>query len=120
MLKFPDNIIVPICIVCHTPCPDGYCPKCEPKGTKIVKHQKICEKLNSLYAVKNAAYGDAFGKTFELLGVISALTRMYDKINRLISLSKGAKENNESFKDSLMDLANYAIMTLIELEKNDS
>jgi len=83
---------------------------------KVEKHTEICNRLKKLYTVKNTAYGDAFGRTFVELGIISALTRMYDKINRLISLSKGAKENDESFKDSLMDLANYAIMTLIELE----
>ena len=43
--------------------------------------------------------------------------RLEDKLNRLKSLnfSKSAKVN-ESIEDTLMDLANYAIMTLIELE----
>lgn len=85
---------------------------------KIEKHAGICRKLTELYKTKNTAYGDSFGKTYEDLGLISALTRMYDKMNRLIALSKGAKENDESIKDTLMDLANYSIMTLIEIERD--
>jgi hypothetical protein len=51
----------------------------------------LCEELNKVYQAKNIAYGDSFGKTFQELGVISAVTRMYDKFNRIKALSTGLK-----------------------------
>lgn len=88
---------------------------------KYIRHKEICEVLNKTYEAKNTAYGDAFGKTFNELGIISALTRMTDKFNRIKALALGAKNNvaDEGIKDTLMDLANYCIMTLIEMEGED-
>lgn len=86
--------------------------------TKYEKHLKICEKLNEIYVNKNHDYGDSFGETFRKLGIISAVTRITDKTNRLQSLCrKQQKVNDESIRDTLMDLANYAIMTIIELDE---
>ena len=86
--------------------------------TKYEKHLKICEKLNEIYVNKNHDYGDSFGETFRKLGIISAVTRITDKTNRLQSLcKKEQKVNDESIRDTLMDLANYAIMTIIELDE---
>ena len=85
--------------------------------TKIQKHRFICEQLNSIYVDKNSDYGDSFGDTFNKLGMVSAVTRITDKTNRLQSLCVNQqKVKDESIKDTLMDLANYAIMTLIEME----
>ncbi|WP_416389590.1 nucleotide modification associated domain-containing protein [Peptoanaerobacter stomatis] len=51
--------------------------------------------------------------------MISAVTRISDKTNRLQSLCVNKQQvKDESIKDTLMDLANYAIMTLIELEED--
>ncbi|HUM43278.1 MAG TPA: DUF1599 domain-containing protein [Fervidobacterium sp.] len=86
--------------------------------TKYEKHLKICEKLNEIYVNKNHDYGDSFGETFRKLGIISAVTRITDKTNRLQSLcKKEQKVNDESIRDTLMDLANYAIMTIIEFDE---
>lgn len=85
---------------------------------KAEKHEKICQKLNEIYKAKNHDYGDSFGDTFNKLGIISAVTRITDKVGRLQTLSTKKQEvKDESIKDTLMDLANYSIMTLIELEK---
>ena len=76
--------------------------------------------MSELYSKKNHDYGDAFGQTFAELGVISAVTRISDKTNRLKSLAtKDQRVNDEKIEDTLMDLANYAVMTLIELKDND-
>ena len=86
--------------------------------TKYEKHIKICEELNEIYVNKNNDYGDSFGETFRKLGIISAVTRITDKTNRLQSLCRNQqKVNDESIRDTLMDLANYAIMTIIELDE---
>lgn len=85
---------------------------------KLEMHQEICSELSEIYRKKNAAYGDSFGKTYRELGIISAVTRMEDKMNRIVSLATGTKNEvaDESIKDTLGDLANYAIMTLIEIK----
>lgn len=88
---------------------------------KRKKHEKICEELRVIYSAKNADYGDSFGETFEKLGIISAVTRIADKTNRLQTLAmQAAKVEDEKIEDTLMDLANYAIMTLIELDHHES
>ena len=88
---------------------------------KYERHSEITKQLNEIYIAKNTDYGDAFGDTFKKLGIISAVTRIVDKTNRLMSLSaKTEAERNvkdETIKDTLVDLANYAIMTLIEMEE---
>ena len=84
---------------------------------KYEKHMGICKELKQIYRAKNHDYGDSFGETFKKLGIISAVTRITDKVNRLQSLcTKEQKVEDESIRDTLMDLANYAIMTIIEIE----
>ena len=99
-----------------------YCDK-EPDGiklnieSKVEQHYAICQKLNQVYKAKNHDYGDSFGDTYKKLGIISAVTRLSDKMNRIISLavSHDAQVKDEKIEDTLLDMANYAIMTLIEL-----
>ena len=88
---------------------------------KIKRHKEICDQLHDMYKRKNEAYGDSFGKTFRELGIISSITRIYDKINRVVALTKGAKNDiiDESLKDTLFDASNYCIMTVIEMEIED-
>ncbi|WP_052514436.1 DUF1599 domain-containing protein [Clostridium botulinum] len=83
---------------------------------KYEKHMEICKEMNEIYKDKNHDYGDSFGETYKTLGIISAITRITDKVNRLQSLCTKDALVDESIKDTLMDLANYSIMTLIELE----
>lgn len=87
---------------------------------KIAKHADICNILNALYERKNADYGDSFGKSYQEYGMLMACIRLEDKLNRLKSLcKKEAQVQDESLEDTLMDLANYAIMTLIERNAHD-
>ena len=84
---------------------------------KVARHYAICQKLNQVYKAKNHDYGDSFGDTYKKLGIISAVTRLSDKMNRLMSLAvkHDAQVKDEKIEDTLLDMANYAIMTLIEL-----
>lgn len=85
---------------------------------KINLHEKLCNKLHDTYIKKNSDYGDSFGKSFEKYGITSAMVRMEDKWNRMENLViKGAAPlvGDESLKDTILDLANYAIMTYMEL-----
>ena len=84
---------------------------------KIEIHKNICDSLNDLYKKKNQDYGDSFGKSYKEYGLTMACIRLEDKLNRLKSLNKNgnAQVKEESIQDTLMDLANYAIMTILEL-----
>ncbi len=88
--------------------------------TKVDTHMVICTMLNELYARKNADYGDSFGKSFKEYGLTMACIRLEDKLNRIKALSKHeAQVSDESIIDTLQDLANYAIMTLVELAQDE-
>lgn len=79
--------------------------------------QKV-EKLAEVYVAKNKDYGDSFTRSLDKRGIIASIVRMEDKMNRIDSLyDKPTTEVDESLVDSLEDLANYAIMTAIWLEK---
>lgn len=79
----------------------------------------VTNEMNALYERKNHDYGNSFSYTFEILGTISAVTRMYDKMNRIVSLvtTNEQKVNDESLRDTLIDIANYAVMTIMELDR---
>lgn len=83
---------------------------------KVKVFKDIANEISALYAKKNEAYGDSFGQTYEKLGIISAVTRISDKYNRLCSLAtnKDIDDLGESIEDTLIDLAAYSIMTLVE------
>ena len=88
----------------------------------VEKHLILCNQLNSIYEQKNNAYGNSFGETFEKLGIISAITRISDKYNRLVNLAIHPKINkgDEAIEDTLLDMANYCLMTYMELQKENN
>lgn len=80
-------------------------------------HADLCAQMHELCVEKNKRYGDSFSKTVQYYGLISALTRMSDKWNRIetIILGRADESADESLVDSLTDLANYCIMTVCEI-----
>lgn len=78
----------------------------------------IAGRIADLQEKKNESYGNAFEQSCDKYGVVSALTRLNDKLNRLDSLYKSSEQSafGESFSDTLTDLAAYAIMTIEWLE----
>ena len=79
--------------------------------------KEIVDQMFDLYHRKNADYGNAFSKSFQKFGMQSVLMRLTDKYNRLESLTESgtAQVKDESIEDTLMDMANYAILAIIEL-----
>lgn len=87
---------------------------------KVERHKQICIALNNLYARKNHDYGDSFHLTFVEEGMAMPRIRLGDKFNRFKTLSRkldAQRVSDESLKDTLLDLANYAIMTVLEMEE---
>lgn len=79
--------------------------------------ESICCELIALHEAKNKDYGGAFDKSMNKFGVVSLLIRLNDKFERLESLFKNGKAEvtDESFEDTLRDIACYAIMGLEHL-----
>lgn len=87
---------------------------------KLNIHKSICEELCAIYEKKNKDYGDSFSKSFNEYGMTMPCIRLEDKLNRLKSLTvqnNTQQVKDESVEDTLLDLANYAIMTVIEMRK---
>ena len=81
-------------------------------------HGKICQELTETYKKKNADYGNSFENSLDKHGLIAGIVRMDDKMSRLISLNSKNEQQvmDESMRDTLMDLANYAIMSVMWLD----
>jgi hypothetical protein len=74
---------------------------------------EITHKMNQLYERKNKDYGNSFEKTLDEFGPVAGIVRLNDKMNRIKSIYKAqSTQVNESMEDTLLDLANYAVMTL--------
>ena len=82
---------------------------------KLNEHGKLCDYLKNLYATKNADYGDSMHPLFQEYGLTAFLVLFGIKIQRIKSLSSGNVSHYESLEDSLLDLANYALIAVAEL-----
>lgn len=89
--------------------------------TNVEMHRKLCEELNELYEKKNHDYGDSFHLSYMEEGMAMPRIRMSDKLNRFKTLSRAENQEvkDESIRDTLIDLANYAIMTVVEIDRRD-
>lgn len=104
-------------------------------SNELVKNFKnITSKMTETYEKKNHDYGDSFGKSLDKFGLIASVVRMGDKMNRIESLINKSIQNpaypsvsvkdvnlvkDESIKDTLLDLANYAVMTLVWMNNHE-
>ena len=81
---------------------------------------KYTDKMKDLYIRKNHDYGDSVHDTYMKYGITSFLVRLEDKLNRARTISfKSQMVEDEKLKDTLLDMANYAILAVLELEDND-
>lgn len=79
----------------------------------------ITAKMANTYRAKNHDYGNSFEQSLDKFGLVASVVRLGDKMNRIESLTKKeAQVKDESIKDTLLDMANYAIMTVMWMNKN--
>jgi hypothetical protein len=85
--------------------------------SRVEQMKKIQQEGLELFTKKNIDYGDAFAK----YGVIGVLMRIEDKIQRSLSITKNGVNliKDESIKDTLLDLHNYAAMALMLLDEEN-
>ena len=84
---------------------------------RVKQMKDIQQEALELFTKKNKDYGDAFSS----YGPIGVIIRMQDKIERLISVNKNSivLVGNETIRDTLIDLHNYAAMTIMTIDDND-
>ena len=81
---------------------------------KILIHEEIILDMHKMYIEKNHDYGDSFAKV-RTIYPHAIMIRLLDKVNRLQVLLSGAEALvDESIDDTLLDLADYAILELVE------
>lgn len=82
--------------------------------------EKNCNGLKDLLIEKNQKYGNSFFKTADEYGKTVLVLRIDDKLNRLKQLilhNESDDMQGESVKDTLIDLAGYAVLAKIYLER---
>lgn len=79
--------------------------------------RKVCEDLANLRVAKNGDYGSAYTRH----GLTGLVIRLWDKYARLENLVlKGrVPAVKESVKDTLLDMVNYGLLSLWELEQEE-
>lgn len=79
------------------------------------------ERMISIYRKKNADYGNSFDQSLDEDGLLVAKIRIGDKVRRFLSLTKEGVEvqvKEESISDTLLDLANYCVMTIVYMNNH--
>ena len=87
------------------------------------RHSEVLSLLHEIYIQKNKRYGNSANRTFKKFGALSYAIRLSDKMERFTELVKDPsldnKDTDESIIDTLLDLANYAIMAVMDLTEKD-
>ncbi|MAR50779.1 MAG: hypothetical protein CML42_06610 [Rhodobacteraceae bacterium] len=84
-------------------------------NTRVAQMKAVHDESLELFARKNKDYGDSFAK----YGPVGVVVRLGDKIERLSSITRTGitMVNDESVRDTLIDLHNYAAMAVMLMDE---
>ncbi|WCF58397.1 DUF1599 domain-containing protein [Bacteroides phage PhiCrAssBcn14] len=89
-------------------------------NTSAHQFKDIAKGMIETYVRKNHDYGNSFDKSLDKFGLVASVVRIGDKMNRIESLvQKKAMVQDESIRDTLLDMANYAIMTVMWMDNQN-
>ena len=79
--------------------------------------RRIQDECLEVFIRKNTDYGDSFAED----GPVGTIVRIGDKIKRMKSVTKRGISlvDDESLRDTLLDLHNYAAMAVMLLDEQD-
>jgi hypothetical protein len=85
----------------------------------------VLDRMAAIHRAKNADYGSSYDLAPQLLNIpahVGILVRITDKLARACRLAQGqeAQVKGEALADTLLDLANYAVLALVALEGDRS
>jgi len=83
---------------------------------RVEQLKTVQNEARVLFEKKNKDYGDAFAN----YGPVGVIVRMGDKINRLSTITNNGISlvDNESIRDTLIDLHNYSAMAIMLLDED--
>ena len=103
--------------------PEGVTLSSDLKSVKMDRlgiYEYILNHLEETYRDKNNDYGNSVSDTYDKFGCVSFLVRITDKYNRLMTLcnpnAPEQKVKDEKIDDTILDLANYCLLWLVERE----
>lgn len=92
-------------------------------NSKVERFKQLTGEMAALYARKNRDYGDSFTEMYREWGPMYPLSRMQEKLSRATRLMQSGEEQaqvpEEKVTDTLLDLANYALMTILEIKEGN-
>ena len=90
------------------------------QNKEVENFLRECIIMVRLYAKKNHDYGNSFNQGMKVIGLPYGIGRLYDKMNRIITLSKVKAEiTDENIKDTIKDLACYSVMTSVYINNEE-
>lgn len=95
----------------------------ENNSVPVNSFEQVLDDMKLVHNAKNSDYGNAFEDALNNpnLGLTYAAGLIYNKSNRFVNLhNKPICEVNESIADTLLDLANYCVMTIVWLRKQNN
>ena len=99
----------------------GYVQQQEKEDISQEEHfSKIINEMFDTFKKKNSDYGNSFEESINEHGLLASKIRIGDKFNRFKTIiNKGLKVTNETIRDTLLDMANYCILTIMWLDKKE-
>lgn len=90
--------------------------------SKEDQFKAITENMIKTFIAKNHDYGNSFEKTCDKFGLVVPVVRMNDKMERINTLynNTGIAKVDEKLEDTLLDLANYCILTIMYIKSKAS
>lgn len=98
------------------------CNKNVSQPADYYRYGRILERMDDTHRRKNSDYGDAAYKGYKKFGDYYFMVQLHNKYQRLESLTIGNKSRqveDESIDDTLLDMANYAVMYLESRHRDD-
>ena len=84
------------------------------------EHKKLCDLMHETYIKKNSDYRNSFSDLYDEYGSIISEIHIKEKFDRFKQLRTNESQVGESIEDTLMDMANYCLLTLLEMKKLNS
>ena len=84
------------------------------------EHKKLCDLMHETYIKKNSDYRNSFSDLYDEYGSIISEIHIREKFDRFKQLRTNESQVGESIEDTLMDMANYCLLTLLEMKKLNS
>lgn len=90
-------------------------------NSKVERFKQLTGEMCALYARKNKDYGDSFTEMYKEWGAMYPMSRMQEKLSRATQILRSgeAQVKEEKVTDTLLDLANYALMTIMEIKEGN-